>query len=53
MNDDMNLKKVLKWAGIAALVAVPLYFFLKKRKSREDESIKGDDSNIFAADLQD
>ena len=53
MNDDMNLKKILKWAGLAALVAVPVYFILKKRKSAEDEPVVADDADIFAPDLQD
>lgn len=52
MEDETDLKKFLKWAGILALIAVPVYFILKRRKSNDEDSYTDDDSNIFAAELE-
>ena len=52
MDEEKNLKKILKWAGILALIAVPVYLVLKKRKSEDKDSYTDDDSNIFAAELE-
>ena len=50
-NDTKGVTKVLKWAGIVALVALPVVLFLKKKKTQEQESSPDDDSNIFASEL--
>jgi hypothetical protein len=43
--------KVLTWAGIIALVSVPLMVFLKRNQTQEAPS--GDDeSDIFEAELK-
>ena len=52
MDEDKSLVKVLKWAGILALIAVPVFLVLRKRKSQEEDSYNDDESNIFAAELE-
>ncbi len=52
MEDERSLKKVLKWLGLVALVAVPLAVFLKKRKTVEPSTASDDDSDIFLSELQ-
>jgi hypothetical protein len=52
MDEDKGLKKILKWAGLAALIAVPLIVILKKRKESLADNSLDDESNIFAADLE-
>lgn len=52
-DEEKGIVNVLKWAGILALVTVPLVAYLKKKKG--DQSIPGssdDDSNIFEAELK-
>jgi LPXTG-motif cell wall-anchored protein len=50
--DNGKLKTLLTWAGIAALVAIPVVVLLKKRKEEPAEGMMDDDSNIFAAELE-
>jgi hypothetical protein len=52
MEKDSNVMKFLKWAGLLALVSLPLVVFLKKRKPEISDSAGEDDSNIFAAELE-
>jgi len=52
MDEDKGLMKILKWAGLAALIAVPLIVFLKKRKDSISDDSPDDESNIFAAELE-
>lgn len=52
MEERDTLKSVLKWAGIAALVAIPLVVLLKKWKDYPQEKVAEDDSNIFASELE-
>ncbi len=52
MDKDSIIIKILKWAGIAALIAVPVYLVLRKKKSKEDEISSDEESNIFAAELE-
>jgi hypothetical protein len=52
VEDDKSFNKILKWAGILALIAVPVYLVLKKRKADEKDPYTDDDSNIFAAELE-
>ena len=51
MEEEKNLKKVLKWAGIAALIAVPVIVLLKKKRNQHPDYDREDDSNIFASEL--
>jgi len=51
MNDG-TLKRILTWAGIAALVAIPVMVLMKKQKEEPAEGLMEDDSNIFAAELE-
>lgn len=44
--------KLLKWLGIAALVAVPVIILVKKSKAEEEEVTEEEDSNIFSEELQ-
>ena len=53
MNDDKTFKRFLKVVGIAALVAVPIFFFLKKRRMQELDSSGSENPNIFAEELSD
>jgi len=52
MEERDTLKSVLKWAGIAALVAIPLVVLLKKWKDNPRDQVAEDDSNIFASELE-
>ncbi len=36
--DTIDVKKVLKWVGIIALVAIPVVLLLKDRNGREEPS---------------
>jgi hypothetical protein len=52
MDEDKGLMKILKWAGLAALIAIPLVVILKKQnKSQRKDSLE-DESNIFATELE-
>jgi len=52
MDEDKGLMKILKWAGLAALIAVPLIVFLKNRKDSASDNSSEDESNIFASELE-
>lgn len=51
MDDTKDVMKMLKWAGIIALIAVPVFIVLRKRKQQETDLTDNDDTNIFAAEL--
>lgn len=53
MDSDKSLLKILKWAGIAALVALPIVVLLKKRKKDESDPPLADDDDIFSSELSD
>lgn len=52
MDEEKSLKKIITWAGVLALLAIPVYLAFKKRKSSEEEAYADDDSSIFAAELE-
>jgi len=52
MEDESRLKLFLKWAGLAALVAIPVMVLLKKRKEQGGKLVEEDDSDIFASELE-
>ena len=52
MAEEKGLIRVLKWAGIIALIAVPVFMVLQKKKRHNPDVMSGDDSNIFAAELE-
>jgi len=52
MEKESNVMKFLKWAGLVALVSLPLVVFLKKRKPEISDPAGEDDSNIFASELE-
>lgn len=52
MDQDKDIVKVLKWAGIAILITVPLIFLLRKVGIREKDSVEDDEANIFASELR-
>jgi hypothetical protein len=52
MEEDNGLKNILKWAGIIALIAVPVFLVLRKFRLQEQDSYADDDSNIFASELE-
>ena len=45
------MNKVLKWAGIVALIALPVIFLMKKKPAEAHGTSEKDDSNIFAEEL--
>jgi hypothetical protein len=52
MEEDRGILRVLKWAGVIALIAVPVYLVLKNRRPEDAVNADDDDSNIFAAELE-
>jgi len=53
MDDSKGVLKLLKWMGVVAIIALPLAFFLKKRKPEPPSyTLPDDDSNIFASELE-
>jgi len=52
MEEDKGLMKIFKWAGLAALIAVPVIVFLKTRKDSAGDNSPRDESNIFASELE-
>ena len=50
-NDDEGLVNVLKWAGIIALLAVPVYLVLKKKKEKYSDGMYEDEADIFSSEL--
>ncbi len=51
MDDNKDFMKVLKWAGIIALVAVPVIMVLRNRHQQDAERVDDDEANIFASEL--
>ena len=49
---DEDMKKILKWAGIVALIALPVIVILKKRIAQQSEKSWDDEPNIFASELE-
>lgn len=52
MNNEMELKKILKWAGVIALVALPVVLLMNKRKKQKDQLPAEDELNIFSDELE-
>jgi len=52
MDEDKGLKKIFKWAGLAALIAIPIMVILKKQKNSQRKDSLDDESNIFATELE-
>ncbi len=53
MDDNNKLEQVLKIVGIAALVAVPIFFLVKKLRENDTPRSRAEDSNIFTEELAD
>jgi hypothetical protein len=51
MSEDNGLKKILKVAGIVALIAVPVLILMKKVKNQSSSKSGDDDTNIFSSEL--
>ena len=51
MEDNKILKNALKWAGIAALFAIPFVLILRRWKVQEEGVVVDEDSNIFLDEL--
>jgi hypothetical protein len=51
MTEDTGLKKILKIAGIVALIAVPVLILMKKKKNQSSAETNDDDTNIFSSEL--
>lgn len=52
INEDKELVKILKWAGIVALIAVPIIVFLKKNKDKQSSNNLEDESNIYSTEFE-
>ncbi|MBI5021877.1 MAG: hypothetical protein HZB59_10615 [Ignavibacteriales bacterium] len=50
INEDKGLVKILKWAGIVALITVPVIVFLKNKKSKQASDNSEDESSIYSTD---
>ena len=53
MDNETSIEKFLKILGVAALVAVPVFFLVKKIRDSETKPSPGGDPNIFAEELSD
>ena len=51
MNDQKKVEKFLKIVGVAVLVAVPIFFLVKKLRSSETQHTLSEDPDIFAEEL--
>lgn len=52
MDEEIGMKKILKWAALAALIALPVIVLFRKCKEQESETNMDDESNIFARELE-
>ena len=54
MSEDNGIKKFLTWAGLAAIVAIPVMVYLRKRRDEipAPARVAADDTDIFAAELE-
>ncbi|MBI5475241.1 MAG: hypothetical protein HY964_00725 [Ignavibacteriales bacterium] len=50
MNEDKSLLKLLKWAGIAALLAIPVMVYLKNKKNNSSSDTLEDEMDIYSID---
>ncbi len=46
-----KLMKILKWAGIFALISLPILFLAWKKHSAEQAEPRVDENDIFAEEL--
>jgi hypothetical protein len=52
MDEEKNIMKVLKWAGIIVLVALPIAILLKKRRAEVPVPVqREDDADFYTSDL--
>ena len=52
MDDDKKLPKFIKWAGIVALIALPVVVYLKARKANgERRPADEEEADIFSPEL--
>ncbi len=53
MDESKTLRRVLLWAGIAALVALPLVILLRKKKLEQDLApVDEDSADIYQSELR-
>jgi predicted transcriptional regulator len=52
MNEDKEIVKILKWAGIVALIAVPVIVFFKNKKDKQSSNNIEDESNIYSSEFE-
>jgi len=53
MDEEKKLPKLVRWAGIVALIAIPVVVLLKARKAnRASEPAENEEADIFAAELE-
>ena len=52
MDDEKKLGKIFKWVSIVALLALPIVVFVKKQKTEPHDRTPDEESDIFAAELE-
>jgi predicted transcriptional regulator len=52
INEDKEIVKILKWAGIVALIAVPVIVFFKNKKDKQSSNNIEDESNIYSTEFE-
>ena len=45
--------KLLKWAGLVALISLPILLLAGGKRAKLEENDESDESNIFAEELND
>jgi hypothetical protein len=52
MKESTGMNKILAWAGIVALVTIPVVVYLKKLRSRSEPVEECTDEDIYSADFE-
>mgnify|MGYP001328460969 CR=1 FL=1 len=52
INEDKEIVKILKWAGIVALIALPVIVFFKNKKNKQSSNKIEDESNIYSTEFE-
>jgi hypothetical protein len=52
MDEEKSILKILKWAGIVALIAVPVFVYLKKKHDESQPQDRENEMDIFSTELE-
>jgi hypothetical protein len=54
MEDKAKFVKIVKWAGLMALIAIPVVVYMKSRKAAQrSEAPENEESDIYATEQED